>query len=77
MADGRIAVAEGIELGRRRDQRYFEAELLRLDALFLDAAGERAAAVDAVGAAIELADAQGSIWLAERARETLRTLEAG
>ncbi len=44
---------------------------------FLDAAGDSAAAVDAVRAAIELADAQGSIWLAERARETLRKLEAG
>ena len=77
VADGRTAVAEGVEWGRRRGQRYFEAELLRLDALLLDAAGDRAAAIDAAGAAIELADAQGSIWLAERARETLRTLEHG
>jgi DNA-binding SARP family transcriptional activator len=75
VAGGRAAVAEGLEFGRRQGQRYLEPELLRLDGLLFAAADDRAAAFDSITAGIELADAQGSVWLADRARESLRTLD--
>jgi DNA-binding SARP family transcriptional activator len=75
VAGGRAAVAEGLDFGRSHGQLYLEPELLRLDGLLLAASDDRIAAADAITAAIELADSQGSVWLAEKARESLRTLE--
>jgi DNA-binding SARP family transcriptional activator len=74
VAGGRAAVAEALDFGGRQGQRYLEPELLRLDGLLLAASDDRVAAIDSFTAAIELADSQGSAWLAERARESLGAL---
>lgn len=62
----RAATREALSLSERRNQRYLEAELWRLDGELAYRLGEPDAVVS-LRRAVEVADAQGARWLALRA----------
>jgi hypothetical protein len=68
------AIDDALEIGRRTEERYYEPELYRLKGELLAAAGESSKAVDAVLAAVSVAEAHGSKPFAARARRLLATL---
>ena len=67
---GRAAAREGLSLSHRRDQRYLEAELWRIDGELAYRSGEADAAAS-LRRAVEVADAQGASWLELRALHSL------
>ncbi len=71
---GRAAVREGIEWGTAHQQRYFDAELWRVDGELLAAAGDPSGAEASIRRALDVAAAQGARWLYQRADESLRGL---
>ena len=68
--EGRAATREGLSLSRRRNQRYLEAELWRVDGELAYRSGESEAAAS-LRRAVEVADAQGASWLELRALHSL------
>lgn len=64
--EGRAATREALSLSQRRNQRYLEAELLRIDGELAYRRGESEAAAS-LRRAVEVAEAQGASWLALRA----------
>lgn len=66
-------LAEALDAARRNDDRWWEPELLRLQATLAPAGRRRAG----LRSALELAQAQGSAALEARVRETLDVGEAG
>ena len=63
--EGRAATREGVSLSHRRNQRYLEAELWRVDGELAYRRGE-SDAVASLRRAVEVADGQGASWLALR-----------
>jgi ATP/maltotriose-dependent transcriptional regulator MalT len=70
LREGRAATREGLALTHRRNQRYLEAELWRLDGELAYRSGEPEAAAS-LRRAVEVAEAQGASWLELRALHTL------
>jgi DNA-binding SARP family transcriptional activator len=68
--EGRAATREALSLSHRRNQRYLEAELWRVDGELAYRRGESEAAAS-LRRAVEVADAQGASWLALRALHSL------
>ena len=68
--EGRAATREGLSLSHRRNQRYLEAELWRVDGELAYRRGE-SDAVASLRRAVEVADGQGASWLALRALHSL------
>jgi ATP/maltotriose-dependent transcriptional regulator MalT len=68
--EGRAATREALSLSQRRNQRYLEAELWRVDGELAYRRGE-SDAVASLRRAVEVADGQGASWLALRALHTL------
>jgi ATP/maltotriose-dependent transcriptional regulator MalT len=68
--EGRTATREAISLSRRRNQRYLEAELWRVDGELAYRRGEPDAAAS-LRRAVEVADRQGASWLELRALHSL------
>ena len=68
--EGRAATREGLSLSQRRNQRYLEAELWRVDGELAYRSGE-SDAVASLRRAVEVADAQGASWLELRALHSL------
>ena len=69
--EGRAATREGLSLSHRRNQRYLEAELWRVDGELAYRSGESEAAAASLRRAVEVADAQGASWLELRALHSL------
>lgn len=67
---GRAATREGLSLSHRRNQRYLEAELWRVDGELAYRRGE-SDAVASLRRAVEVADRQGANWLVLRALHSL------
>jgi DNA-binding SARP family transcriptional activator len=67
---GRAATREGLSLSHRRNQRYLEAELWRIDSELAYRGGE-SDAVASLRSAVETSEAQGASWLELRALHTL------
>jgi tetratricopeptide (TPR) repeat protein len=65
--EGRAATREGLAWSRNCNQRYLEAELLRVDGELAYRTGETEAAAASLRGAVETASAQGAGWLARRA----------
>jgi ATP/maltotriose-dependent transcriptional regulator MalT len=68
--EGRAATREALSLSERRNQRYLEAELCRVDGELAYRSGESEAAAS-LRRAVEVADAQGASWLELRALHSL------
>jgi len=68
--EGRAATREALSLSHRRNQRYLEAELWRVDGELAYRSGASEAAVS-LRRAVEVADAQGASWLELRALHSL------
>jgi hypothetical protein len=68
--EGRAATREGLSLSHRRNQRYLEAELWRVDGELAYRSGE-SHALASLRRAVEIAERQGAIWLALRALHSL------
>jgi ATP/maltotriose-dependent transcriptional regulator MalT len=68
--EGRTATREGLSLSHRRNQRYLEAELWRVDGELAYRRGE-SDAVASLRRAVEVADGQGASWLELRALHSL------
>jgi hypothetical protein len=68
--EGRAATREGLSWSHRRNQRYLEAELWRVDGELAYRSGEPEAAAS-LRRAVEAADAQGASWLELRALHSL------
>lgn len=68
---GRAASQDGLAWSHRHDQRYLEAELLRVDGELAHRAGATDAAYASIGAAVALAGAQGASWLELRALHSM------
>ena len=68
--EGRAAAREGLLLSERRNQRYLEPELWRVDGELAYRSGEPEAAVS-LRRAVEAAEAQGASWLELRALHSL------
>jgi DNA-binding SARP family transcriptional activator/tetratricopeptide (TPR) repeat protein len=68
--EGRAATREGLSLSERRNQRYIEAELWRVDGELAYRSGESEAAAS-LRRAVEVAEAQGASWLELRALHSL------
>jgi hypothetical protein len=71
--EGRAATREGLSLSHRRNQRYLEAELWRVDGELAYRCGESAAAAASLRNAVEIATQQGAGWLELRALHSLAT----
>ncbi len=69
--DGRAATREAIEWTRKTNQRYLEAELMRVDGELAYHCGDSDAARARLQGAMTVAQAQGAGWLEERARQSL------
>ncbi len=69
--EGRAATREGLSLSHRRNQRYLEAELWRVDGELAYRSGEAEAAAASLRNAVELASQQGAGWLELRALHSL------
>jgi DNA-binding SARP family transcriptional activator len=70
LREGRAATREGLSLSQRRNQRYLEAELWRVDGELAYRRGE-SDAVASLRRAVEVAEAQGASWLELRALHSL------
>jgi hypothetical protein len=70
LQEGRAATREGLTLSERRNQRYLEAELWRVDGELAYRSGEPDAAAS-LRRAVEIAEAQGASWLELRALHSL------
>lgn len=68
--EGRAASREALSLSQRRNQRYLEAELWRVDGELAYRSGEPEAATS-LRRAVEVAAAQGARWLELRALHSL------
>jgi DNA-binding SARP family transcriptional activator len=68
--EGRAATREGLSWSHRRNQRYLEAELWRVDGELAYRSGESDAA-SSLRRAVEVAEAQGASWLELRALHSL------
>jgi ATP/maltotriose-dependent transcriptional regulator MalT len=68
--EGRAVTREGLSLTHRRNQRYLEAELWRVDGELAYRRGE-SDAVASLHRAVEVAGRQGASWLALRALHSL------
>jgi hypothetical protein len=68
--EGRAATREGLSWSHRRNQRYLEAELWRVDGELAYRSGEAEAAAS-LRRAVEVAEAQGASWLELRALHSL------
>jgi hypothetical protein len=68
--EGRAATRKGLSFSHRRNQRYLEAELWRVDGELAYRSGESDAAAS-LRRAVEAADAQGASWLELRALHSL------
>lgn len=68
---GRAATREGLSWSHKRNQRYLEAELWRVDGELAYRSGESETAVTALRNAVELASQQGAVWLELRALHSL------
>jgi len=68
--EGRAATREALSLSHRRNQRYLEAELWRVDGELAYRSGASEAAAS-LRRAVEVADAQGASWLELRALHSL------
>ncbi len=68
--EGRAATREALSWTQRRNQRYLEAELWRVDGELAYRSGESEAAAS-LRRAVEVADAQGASWLELRALHSL------
>jgi DNA-binding SARP family transcriptional activator len=68
---GRAATREGLSWSHRRNQRYLEAELWRVDGELAYRSGEAEAAAASLRNAVELASQQGAGWLELRALHSL------
>lgn len=68
--EGRAATREALSLSHRRNQRYLEAELWRVDGELAYRGGAPEAATS-LRRAVEVADAQGASWLELRALHSL------
>jgi tetratricopeptide (TPR) repeat protein len=68
--EGRAATREGLSLSHRRNQRYLEAELWRVDGELAYRRGE-SDAISSLRRAVEVADGQGASWLELRALHSL------
>jgi DNA-binding SARP family transcriptional activator len=68
--EGRAATREALSLSQRRNQRYLEAELWRVDGELAYRSGESEAAAS-LRRAVEAAEAQGASWLELRALDSL------
>jgi DNA-binding SARP family transcriptional activator len=68
--EGRAATREGLSFSQRRNQRYLEAELWRVDGELAYRSGESDAAAS-LRRAVEAAEAQGASWLELRALHSL------
>jgi DNA-binding SARP family transcriptional activator/tetratricopeptide (TPR) repeat protein len=68
--EGRAATREALALSQRRNQRYLEAELWRVDGELAYRLGEPEAAAS-LRRAVETAEAQGASWLELRALHSL------
>jgi tetratricopeptide (TPR) repeat protein len=71
LREGRAAAAEALAHSQQWTQRYLEPELLRLYGELAYQGGETEDAADALRGAVELADAQGAVWLKLRALHSL------
>jgi DNA-binding SARP family transcriptional activator len=70
--EGRAATREALAWSQRRNQRYLEAELWRVDGELAYRSGESEAA-ESLRRAVEVAEAQGARWLELRALHSLAT----
>ncbi len=70
-AGSATAVAGALSWTERTGQDYLLSELLRIDAERLGRAGDRGGAIEVGRRSVEVAIAQGSPWLADRATATL------
>ena len=70
LREGRAATREGLSLSHRRNQRYLEAELWRVDGELAYRSGE-ADATASLRRAVAVAEAQGASWLQLRALHSL------
>ncbi|MFE3452575.1 ATP-binding protein [Nonomuraea sp. NPDC059194] len=70
LREGRAATREALSLSHRRNQRYLEAELWRVDGELAYRNGESEAAAS-LRKAVEAAEAQGASWLELRALHSL------
>jgi ATP/maltotriose-dependent transcriptional regulator MalT len=68
--EGRAATRDGLSLSHRRNQRYLEAELWRIDGELAYRSGETEAAAS-LRRAVAVAEAQGASWLELRALHSL------
>src|SRR5262249_46652508 len=68
--EGRAAIREALAWSQRRNQRYLEAELWRVDGELAYRSGESGAAAS-LRRAVEIADGQGASWLELRALHSL------
>ncbi|HZO27895.1 MAG TPA: AAA family ATPase [Chloroflexota bacterium] len=68
--EGRVATREGLSLSHRRNQRYLEAELWRVDGELAYRRGD-SDAVASLRRAVEVAASQGASWLELRALQSL------
>ena len=68
--EGRAATREGLSSSHRRNQRYLEAELWRVDGELAYRRGD-SDAVASLRRAVEVANGQGASWLALRALHSL------
>ena len=64
---GRAATREGLSWSRKCNQRYLEAELWRIDGELAYRSGETEAASASLRNAVDIAAAQGAVWLELRA----------
>ena len=69
--DARAATREALSLSHRRNQRYLEAELWRVDGELAYRSGEGEAAAASLRKAVEVAAQQGAGWLELRALHSL------
>src|SRR5262249_55727964 len=70
LPEGRAATREGLKLSERRNQRYLEPGLWRVDGELAYRSGDPEAAVS-LRRAVEAAEAQGASWLELRAFHSL------
>jgi DNA-binding SARP family transcriptional activator/tetratricopeptide (TPR) repeat protein len=71
LQEGRAAASEGLTWTQNRDQRYLEAELLRIDGELAYRSGEAEVAADLLGKSKEVAAEQGAIWFEHRAQNSI------
>ncbi len=75
--EARAASREGLAWSQNRNQRYLEAELMRIDGELADRNGETEAAAALLCNAVEIARTQGAGWLELRALCSLASRKPG